>query len=265
MQQISLKIVNQKAQILASASNLDYVNLVYKENYQPGDSIVLNVTEISMFLVIKLDDAMGPSFVYLRGGEYRFTIPFGEKHISYNPKAFSGNLHLLQARVATESEIRLYKNLALNEFDDHQNAVCFPHARATAETLGKSEFAARNAIDGNTENHLHGSWPYESWGINRDPNAEITIDFGRTVQIDKIVLFTRADFPHDNWWKQAQFLFSDGDSHTISMQKSDQPHVFTMAPKKVNWVSVGKLLMDEQDSSPFPALSQIAIYGNDIV
>lgn len=28
-------------------------------------------------------------------------------------------------------------------------------------------FAARNAIDGVTANRSHGSWPYESWGINK--------------------------------------------------------------------------------------------------
>ena len=34
-------------------------------------------------------------------------------------------------------------------------------------------FAARNAIDGIFENSAHGEYPYQSWGINRDPNAPI--------------------------------------------------------------------------------------------
>lgn len=265
MHQLSIKIVNKKGQVLVEKSNSDFINLVYQDEYQFGDIIILSVLQEDAYLVIQLDDAMNSSFIYLHGREYAFSIPFDEKRSSYSPKAFSGNLHLLTARFATREEIGLYKNLALNPYDNHENAACFPHAFANAETLGASQFAARNAIDGNSENHSHGSWPYESWGINRDPNAEITIDFGRTVQIDKIVLFTRADFPHDNWWKQAQFHFSDGDSYTISMQKSDQPHIFAMAKREVSWVSIGKLLMDEQDSSPFPALSQIEIYGNDIV
>ena len=67
------------------------------------------------------------------------------------------------------------------------------------ETRGEAVFAARNAVDGIYENGAHGSWPYQSWGINRDPNAALTIDFGRAVTVDEIHLTLRADFPHDSW------------------------------------------------------------------
>ena len=43
------------------------------------------------------------------------------------------------------------------------------------ETGGEAVFAARNAIDGIYENSSHGEWPYQSWGINRDPNACLTL------------------------------------------------------------------------------------------
>ena len=44
---------------------------------------------------------------------------------------------------------------------------------ANVETRGEAVFAARNAIDGIYENDAHGIWPYQSWGINRDPNAAL--------------------------------------------------------------------------------------------
>ena len=47
---------------------------------------------------------------------------------------------------------------------------------ANVETRGEAVFAARNAIDGIYENDAHGIWPYQSWGINRDPNAALTLD-----------------------------------------------------------------------------------------
>ena len=72
---------------------------------------------------------------------------------------------------------------------------------------GEAVFAARNAIDGVTANLSHGKWPYESWGINQQDDAQMTLDFGRPVDIDKIVLYTRADFPHDNWWESVTFTF----------------------------------------------------------
>lgn len=262
---LSLKIENSDGTVIAESSNLDYVNLVYKEEYRHGDRIALSVSKPDTYLVIQLDDVMNPSFVYMKGTTYTFIIPVGEKHVSYNPKSFTGNIHLLKARLATEAEILTYKNLAFNEYDCHENICCYPHASANVETRGEAAFAARNAIDGNTENRSHGRWPYESWGINRNPDAEITLDFGRQVEIDRIVLYTRADFPHDNWWKSATFEFSDGSSQTVSMRKSDLPHVFKIEKKRVSWVKLGKLIKDEQDPSPFPALSQIEIYGLDII
>ena len=48
-------------------------------------------------------------------------------------------------------------------------------------------FAARNAIDGIFENSAHGEYPYQSWGINRDPNAALTLDFGREVLLDSLL------------------------------------------------------------------------------
>ena len=262
MCQLSIKITNASRAVLTQSTGANFVNLVYSEAYCPGDKITLFAPARS-FLVIQLDDAMNPAFVYMEKSEYEFPIPFGEKRLSYNPKAFAGNLHLLTARAATKAEIAAEKDLAQNEYDAHENTCCFPHASANVETRGESVFAARNAIDGNTANHSHGNWPYESWGINRDPDAEIKINFGRPVDIRQIVLFTRADFPHDNWWKQANFSFSDGTSETVAMRKSDKPHVFDLKKAGIVWIKIGRLVKDENDPSPFPALTQVQVWGKE--
>lgn len=262
MCQLSIRITDAEGNILAERTSADFVNLVYSGEYHPGDKIVLAAKPRS-FLVIHLDDGMNPSFVYMKEPEYTLPIPFAEKRLSYNPKAFSGKIHLLTAHTAAEAEISSEKNLAQNEYDSHGNTSCFPHASANVETRDESVFAARNAIDGNTENHSHGNWPYESWGINRDPNAAIKIDFGRTVSIRRIVLFTRADFPHDNWWTRATLTFSDGTSEPVSMAKTDRPHSFDMAKDRITWVKMGSLVKDESDPSPFPALTQIQVFGTE--
>lgn len=87
------------------------------------------------------------------------------------------------------------------------------------ETRGESVFAARNAIDGVCENRSHGEWPYESWGINMQDDAEMTVEFGQEVVTDRIVLYTRADFPHDNWWTQVTLTFSDGTDIKWKLEK----------------------------------------------
>ena len=77
---------------------------------------------------------------------------------------------------------------------------------------------------------------------------------------DLIVLCTRADFPHDNWWKQVTLTFSDGSSIDWELEKSRLPHVLSIEKKRITWVRLSRLIKAD-DPSPFPALSQIEVYG----
>ena len=92
----------------------------------------------------------------------------------------------------------------------------------------------------------------------------MTVDFGREVEADKIVLYTRADFPHDNWWKQVTLTFSDGTSLDWELEKSQLPHVLSIEPKRITWIKLSNLIKAD-DPSPFPALSQIGVYGRGTV
>ena len=56
-------------------------------------------------------------------------------------------------------------------------------------------FAARNAIDGFKENRHHGGWPNQSWGPEKRNDLWWQVNFGREVEIDKLVITIRADFP----------------------------------------------------------------------
>lgn len=262
--ELELEVVSAQGETLARSAGNGFVNLVYSQEYAPGDRLVLTAPASPARLLVQLDSGLTPALVYLPGGRYEYPVPLGEKHKPYPPGAFAGGLHLLRAREATPGEVGLCRNLALNSHDCHENGSCYPHASANVETRGESVFAAANAIDGNTENRSHGSWPYESWGINRDPDAELTVDFGRTVEIDRVVLVTRADFPHDNWWKSAELAFSDGSALEAEMEKSAAPHGFSFAKKRVSWVRLRKLRKDENDPSDFPALSQIEIFGREL-
>lgn len=91
-------------------------------------------------------------------------------------------------------------------------AGCYPHVWANAETAGPVAplFAARNVIDSVLANEGHYPWPYQSWGIDQREDAELTVEFGRPVDMEELRLTTRADFPHDSWWVQAAVSFSDG-------------------------------------------------------
>ena len=46
------------------------------------------------FYELMADDALGAATVYVTG-DVHYRIPFGERKISYSPKTFSGNRHLI--------------------------------------------------------------------------------------------------------------------------------------------------------------------------
>ena len=256
---ITIKIQNKDGMTLSVARGEDEAALVYTKEYGEGDEIIFEISPKNAFYELMADDALGAATVYVTG-DVHYRIPFGERKISYSPKTFSGNRHLITAKLADMTCFGSCRNLAKNVMDQHGDHGCYPHAYANVETRGESVFAARNAIDGVLANASHGAWPYESWGINMQDDAELTLEFGRPVDFDKIVLYTRADFPHDNWWINATFTFSDGTTETVSMEKSVKPHTFAISKKGITWLKLSNLIKAD-DPSPFPALTHIEVYG----
>ena len=121
-------------------------------------------------------------------------------------------------------------------------------------------FLACNAIDGTFANLYHGPYPYQSWGINQQLDAALKIEFGREVLLDKVILTLRADFPHDNYWQQVTLKFSDGTHEVFKTVKTEQRQSFTFAKRAAEWVILTELIQADEPS-PFPALTQIELFG----
>ncbi|WP_289129802.1 carbohydrate-binding protein [uncultured Clostridium sp.] len=261
--ELGIKIIDKDRNVKLEKRNDEEVRLVFKGLYEEGDKIVFTTSEKNSYLYAQVDDAMGEAFVYVTENEIVYEIPFGEKRVSYSPKVFYGEKHLLSLRVAKKEEVQSYKNLALNVMDKQEIKGVYPHASANIETRGEAVFAARNAINGNCENTSHGEWPYESWGIGMRDDACFRLDFGRSIKADKIVIYTRSDFPHDNWWTNVTFRFSDGSEIKWDLEKSDKAHVLVFEEKTIEWLTFSDLIKAD-DPSPFPALSQIEVYGHEV-
>ena len=260
--ELRIFITGPDGRVKAQAAGPDRATLVYDAPYEEGD--VIRMDGGPGFVVALLEDSMGETYGWL-SGEFRLAIPFGEKKISYSPKSFTGDRHLLWVRRAEEEEIAARRNLARNVLDSHDNGGLFPHASANVETRGESVFAARNAIDGCFANHCHGRWPFQSWGINRDPNAALRLDFGRPVRLDRLVFTLRADFPHDSWWTGCTVRFSDGSQLEPAFVKTGERQVMDMEPRTADWLVVERLIKDPEDPSPFPALTQLEAWGTEIL
>ncbi len=261
-EELRIFITGPDGQVKAQAAGTDQATLVYDALYEEGDMI--HMTGGPGYVVALLEDSMAETFGYL-AGEFRLAVPFGEKKISYSPKSFTGDRHLLWVRRAQEEEIRARRNLARNVLDSHDNQGFFPHASANVETRGESVFAARNAIDGCYANDCHGRWPYQSWGINRDPEAALRLDFGRPVRLDRLVFTLRADFPHDSWWNSCTVRFSDGSSLEPAFVKTGERQIVDFASRTVDWLVVEQLIKDPEDPSPFPALTQLEAWGTEVM
>ncbi len=256
---LQIQILDKKKTILGtSGPSGDGVALVHVPPYRNGDHIVLTVDEEGLY-EIQLDEAVGKHTVYIKDTA-TYEIPTEpEKKTPFSLQAFSGEKHLL---TLAKSNIQgFYRNLALNPYDNHHTLGMAPHASANVETRNEMQFAARNAIDGVLENRDHGSYPYTSWGINQDPKAELTVEFGRPVTIDLVRITLRADWPHDSWWKEATLTFNDGETLVCTLKKDQLPQSFRIQEKTITSIKIGNLI--KGDDALFPALTQIEVFGRD--
>lgn len=259
---IALSLENRGGNVLAAASGKASCSLIYEAAYQEGDIIRIQASEAGL-LLLGLDDALPPALAYLQTGSAAYAIPFGVERSLLSPRAFTSPRHCLSARLPEAGEGKARRCLTRNPWAAHEPNGLFPFASANVETRGKAVFAARNTIDGLLENHGHGKWPYTSWGINRDPAAALRIDFGRPVKADEAVLYLRADFPHDAWWREGTLHFSDGSALTIPLAKTDAGQHFPFPERVIEWVVLDTLIKAD-DPSPFPALTQLEIWGREV-
>ncbi|WP_176085419.1 carbohydrate-binding protein [Martelella sp. HB161492] len=259
---ITIAIEDKDGARLRERTAGDNAYLVHEGSYHPGEQIVIETDQFPCFLSLAVDAALAPAIIFMKERRFSFSVPFGEQTMIYPPQAFSGTRHRIMARQARPAEIAAERNLAVNILDHADNHSIFPHATATVETRGEAAFAARNAIDGETAADNHGFWPYTSWGINSDPDAAITIHFGRPVRLSEVALFSRADFPHDAWWQRARMTLSDGWSTDLPLGKVDGPQRHAIEPRITEWIRIDQLIKAD-DPSPFPALTQIEAWGTE--
>ena len=262
MSKIELKVLDRNGGILASSGRGSRVSLVYSAAYGDGDRILLETDAPGLFCTVQFEDSMPPATVFVKGTEADFPIPPADNRADYSPKSFTGTKHLIRARAAGKAEISARRCLSFNPYDSHGPHGFYPHASANAETRNEAVFAARNAIDGIFENTSHGGYPYQSWGINRDPDARLTVEFGREVLIDEVRITLRADFPHDNYWERAAVEFSDGSREILRLEKTADPQSFPLPPRTAASATFRDLIRAE-GPSPFPALTQIEFFGTD--
>lgn len=257
---ITLQLVNVD-DIVKENSGIDSAYLEFHHHYKLDDYFKVIVKDVPRYLMVQLDVSMKPAMIYVTDNEWKYRIPFKlQREWPYPETAFQTRNNYITVRYATNDEIDSYRNLLENSHDQHEANSGYPHAVANAETRGEYVFYCKNAIDGIIANEGHGNFPFQSWGINQQNNAEMKIDFGRVVEINKLGIILRADYPHDSHWTSVSIEFSDGSIQSYQLKKIKDKQIFEIDNKKVTWIKLFNLIKDK-DSSTFPALTQIEAYG----
>ncbi len=256
-----LEIKDKNDNVVFSQSGKN-ITAEYNKVYCEGDKIVITLTDCE-FIKIKLDESLCESIVYVPGGVFEYSIPFGEKRVAYKEDAWTKEKNTIIVSEAEDEEIYSYRNIALNSSAKRYEERYFPYAKANHVTRDEAWFEERNSIDGCIYQDGHGMYPYQSYAGGAREDIEYYLYFGKKAEIDKIIFYLRADFKddHDTYWKSLTIELSDGTRIPVNFVKSNKGQTLTLDKK---YITDSIHLTDfKQASNPlsWAALSQIEVYG----
>ena len=160
------------------------------------------------------------------------------------------------------------KNLSVNKNDvidslwQLQTQKTYPHARSNSECRGEPWFRARCAISDTLVNTGHGQG-FPSWGPEEVAIPWWEVDFGKQVVIDSVVIFIRADFPHDGYFCKGRFVFSDNTRINITLDSTAKPQSFRIPSRVTTYLRIDSLLWHV--SATWCAITQVQAFGTDNV
>ena len=259
---INLKLIRENGDVKFKAYGNE-IDEHFHGEYEPGDKFRIELCD-GDFVKLKLDPSLAESIVYVPDGTFEFTVPHGrERKACYAPGAWDGDDHRIVIAEPTDAEIYADRLISLNSHDRHNVPKYYPHAVANFVTREEPCFFERNAIDGVIDNSNHGDFPYHSWGGGLREDLEFEVHFGEDVEVSEVVLFLRADFPHDTYWKECDVEFSDGEKVHAHLNKTADGQSVSFDRKITEMVKLTGFKQQrlEDGSLSFAALTQIEVYG----
>ena len=259
---INLKLIRENGDVKFKAYGNE-IDEHFHGEYELGDKFRIELCD-GAFVKLKLDPTLAESIVYVPDGTFEFAVPFDrERQACYAPGAFDGDDHRIVVSEPTDAEIYDDRLISLNSHDRHNVPKYFPHAVANFVTREDPCFFERNAIDGVIDNSNHGFFPYHSWGGGLREDLEYELHFGTEVEVSSVVLFLRADFPHDTYWKECDVEFSDGTKVHANLIGTADGQKVDFEPKQTEMVKLTGFKQQrlEDGSLSFAALTQIEVYG----
>jgi hypothetical protein len=230
----------------------------YNQKLNPGETISFVG---SKYMTLQVGDEGQKSIVYSPRNSGSIVIP-PVREKEKGPKIYRQEQIKVSINEVTSEDLLKYRNLAFNPYDwQTDNVSFFPHIETNSECRNEYRYSARNVINGLSENTSHGKWKDRSWGPEQITDPWIDIDFGRLVEVDKVVIYIRADFPHDGYWRTANLAFDDGTEEIIKFKKTAKPQTFTFSKRKIKSFRIKEL------TQPKPlqwcALTEVQVWGKE--
>ena len=93
----------------------------------------------------------------------------------------------------------------------------------------------------------------------------MSLDFGRPVRADRLVLSTRAFFPDVAWWKSARVTLSNGNTRILTLKISPEckGQSFDLGGFVITSLMLDNLKKADAPS-PFPAMTQLEVWGTNV-
>jgi hypothetical protein len=169
---------------------------------------------------------------------------------------------LVSAQPAVRKNLSVNKNDIIDSLWKLLPQKTYPHAQSNSECRGEPWFRARCAINDTVKNTGHGQG-FPSWGPEEITHPWLLIDFGKQVVVDSVVIYIRADFPHDGYWYKGRLIFSDNTGVNITLDSTAKPQSFKIALHSTTFLRIDSLAWHVPTT--WCAISQVQVFGYDNV
>lgn len=260
-----------------SATGTGLVNLYLAKAYAANSRFEITLPSGEHYVWFSFNSRVKPQLLYAPEGTVTLTLtnniitslPAHVKNYTKN------NIYVW---LPTEEELKGEYNLAYTPFAGSQSAGVTVTASSTYDTT--TQFLPMNGVDGFCNNRGHGYYPVQSWGPTENPsNLTYTVNFGRKVTVDHLVLYIRADFDatkpgyaggdHDTYLTSLRAMFFDGNGQMVGSQtfndleKTYDGQLLQLdAPVECESVRLGSFVKNQPT---WFAITELEAYGTNVL
>ena len=257
---ISLKVIDKDGKELFYQKGKTEIDCIYEGEFSEGDTIRVETND-GEYLAVKLEETLKESIIYVPSQKFVYEIHKEYNGLSFDNNAFMGDSHRLMARVPNDEEIYGERNIALNSHDLPGVKGSYPHARANLVTRQSPNFFERNAINGVIHPEGHWGYPYNNWAGGARNDLEFYVDFGTAVEVNKIVFYLRADFPHDSYWDSVEAVSDDGSVLKAEFKPTGEGQELIFPETKITKTIHLTNFTQPTEPLSWAGLTQIEVYG----